>query len=195
MLALEARAMKDDVLLGDTPKAARRRHRVQGVETSGRLWKHSGLSDIDGLVSQHQIEEFFVFTLVRNPWDRLVSYYHWLRLQSFDHPAVLVAQAKTFGQFLRDAGIAASLKNHPYGRYVRDMGGVERCNLFIRLEHLSHDIAGLEAHLGFSLGVIPHENRSGRAADYREYYEGSDADIVAEICAEDIARFDYRYDR
>ncbi|MFI2767378.1 Type II secretory pathway, pullulanase PulA, partial [Sulfitobacter sp. M22386] len=40
-LALEARAMKDDVMLGDTPKARKRRRRVQGVETAGRLWKHS----------------------------------------------------------------------------------------------------------------------------------------------------------
>ena len=36
-LALEGRAMKDDILLGDTPKALNRRKRVKGAEARG-LW-------------------------------------------------------------------------------------------------------------------------------------------------------------
>jgi len=66
-LALEARAMKDDILIGDTPKARRRRKRLKGVRSAGRLWKHSRLTDICGLVAPDEIERFFVFTLVRNP--------------------------------------------------------------------------------------------------------------------------------
>ena len=85
--------MKDDIMLGDTPKALKRRGRVQGTATRGRLWKHSKLSDLDGLLAPEELPELFVFTLVRNPWDRMVSYYHWLREQSFDHPAVGLAQA------------------------------------------------------------------------------------------------------
>ena len=48
-LALEDRAMKDDILIGDTPKALRRRRRLKGAQAAGRLWKHSTLADIDGL--------------------------------------------------------------------------------------------------------------------------------------------------
>ncbi len=40
-LALEGRAMKDDIMLGDTPKAQKRRRRLKDVTTRGRLWKHS----------------------------------------------------------------------------------------------------------------------------------------------------------
>ncbi|NBR91188.1 MAG: LysR family transcriptional regulator, partial [Rhodobacteraceae bacterium] len=54
-LALEARAMADDVLIGDTPKAIKRRRRLRGVESSGRLWKHSRLADIEGLVTREQM--------------------------------------------------------------------------------------------------------------------------------------------
>ena len=86
-LALEDRAMKDDVMLGDTPKAIKRRRRIKGIEASGRLWKHSMLSDIDGLATLEEIQDFFTFTLVRNPWDRGVSYFHWLREQKFEHTA------------------------------------------------------------------------------------------------------------
>ncbi len=89
-LALEGRAMADDILIGDTPKARRRRGRVEKLQptAAGRLWKHSTLADIAGLADP---DEFFVVTMVRNPWDRMVSYYHWLREQSWDHPAVSAA--------------------------------------------------------------------------------------------------------
>jgi hypothetical protein len=96
MLALEERAMKDDILIGDTPKAKRRRKRLKGVETAGRLWKHSTLADVDGLLTADRIDRAFVFTMVRNPWDRMVSYYHWLQDQTFDHPAVRLAKANDF---------------------------------------------------------------------------------------------------
>ena len=39
-LALEARAMKEDLMLGDTPKAVKRRKRLAGAASAGRLWKH-----------------------------------------------------------------------------------------------------------------------------------------------------------
>ena len=193
-LALEARAMADDIMLGDTPKARKRRQRLQGVQTSGRLWKHAMLTDLYGLVTQEEMEGFFVFTLVRNPWDRVVSYYHWLRCQSFDHPAVALAKAHDFPGFLRAPAILDGLRQSPYGRYVTDAGGIERADLFVRLEHIHEDLAPLEAHLGFSLGAIPHENRSNRAKDWRQYYTAADAALVAEACAPDIRRFCYAFD-
>ena len=193
-LALEARAMKDDIMLGDTPKAARRRRRVRDVASAGRLWKHSTLRDIEGLVTHDEMAEFFVLTLVRNPWDRLVSYYHWLRAQKFDHVAVRVAGEVDFPGFLRHRVIRQSLREHPYGSYVQDKAGLDLCDLYVRLEHLASDLAPFQAHLGFELGPLPHTNRSDRQWDYRGYYSDEDAEIVAETCAEDIARFAYSFD-
>ena len=192
-LVLEGRAMKDDILIGDTPKAVKRRRRLKGVQSSGRLWKHSRLTDIYGLVTQAEIEDFFTFTLVRNPWDRMVSYYHWLRDQNFDHPAVGLAQRLDFSGFLNEEHTKLTMRAAPYGHYMRDRHGTEHCNLFIRLEHLQQDLKALEAHLGFGLGPVPVINASQRDADYRSYYNDADADVLAEICAEDIARFDYRF--
>ncbi len=193
-LALEARVMKDDILIGDTPKAVKRRGRLKDVQSSGRLWKHSRLTDIYGLVTQVEIEQFFIFTLVRNPWDMMVSYYHWLREQSFEHIAVEMAKRLEFTAFLNDPHTQAVMRASPYGQYVKDRDGVERCDLFIRLEHLAQDLAPLETHLGFSLNEVPVTNESQRNADYRSYYSDKDADSVAAICAEDITRFGYVFD-
>jgi hypothetical protein len=61
-------------LIGDTPNAQRRKGRLDGLEVPGRLWKHGTLRDVGALV----LVDYFVCTLVRNPWDRMASYYHWL---------------------------------------------------------------------------------------------------------------------
>jgi len=193
-LALEGRAMKDDILIGDTPKAVKRRKRLKGVQGSGRLWKHSRLADIYGLVTQSEIEDFFTATLVRNPWDMMVSYYHWLKHQKFDHPAVILAARTDFSGFLNDRQTKATMLASPYGHYMRDNAGIEQCDLFIRLEHLADDLVPFEKHLGFSLGDVPVANASMREADYRSYYNDADAACLADICAEDIARFGYRFD-
>jgi len=193
-LALETRAMADDILVGDTPKARRRRHRLAEVQTAGQLWKHARLADIAGLVTPDEMDAFFVFTLVRNPWDRMVSYYHWLSAQGFAHPAVARAQALDFGGFLADPGLAASVRANPYGAYVRRPDGRETCDLFLRREHLDDDIAPLAAHLGFRPVLPPGVNRSDRQRDWRPYYGDAEAARVADLCAEDIARFGYRFD-
>ena len=67
MLALEARAKADDIIIGDTSKAKQRRKRLTDLTPSGRLWKHSILRDIDGIVDVSAMQDYFVFTIVRNP--------------------------------------------------------------------------------------------------------------------------------
>ncbi len=192
-LALEARAMKDDIMLGDTPKARKRRRRLADAKTRGRLWKHSTLADIDGLLSPEDIAGHLCFTLVRNPWDRVVSYYHWLLTQSFDHPAVALAKSHDFTGFVGHPQTDASLRASPAAHYLTDATGTEHAGLYIRLEHLAEDIAPLEAHLGFSL-ALPKTNSSERDADWRRYYTDLTAEKVATACAADIARFGYRFE-
>lgn len=193
-LALEARAMKDDVLIGDTPKARARAARQKGLKAAGRLWKHSTLADLDGLVDAEELDRLFVLTLVRNPWDRVVSYYHWLRVQRFDHPAVELAKIHDFSGFLNDPQTREGLGRWPSSRYVRDSAGRERARLMARIEALEEDLAPFEAHLGFRLTPLPRANESQRPRDWRGLYSDRDAGLVADLCAEDIVRFGYRFD-
>ena len=193
-LALEARAQKDDLLIGDTPKARVRKGRLHGVKSAGRLWKHSTLADIAGLVTEAETRDFFTLTLVRNPWDRTVSYYHWLRAQSFAHPAVGLAKAKNFSGFVNHPQTQTSLQLWPYGAYMRDPQGVERCSLYARLEYLDEDLAPFEAHLGFHVTPLAHANASDRVADWRGYYSDADAGLIGTLCAQDIARFGYAFE-
>jgi hypothetical protein len=192
-LAYEGRAAKDDILIGDTPKARQRAGRWKGVKTVGRVWKHATLADVVGLISRQEIEDFQTLTMVRNPWDRAVSYYHWLRAQSFAHPAVGLAKTHDFSGFLNHSQTIAAFRLWPYGAYLRRADGTEKPSLFIRLEHYTEDAAPLAAHLGFGL-PLPRVNESDRERDWRPHYRDRDAELVAELCGEDIARFGYRFD-
>jgi len=192
-LALEARAMKDDILIGDTPKARARRGRIKAGQSAGRLWKHSTLADIAGLVSDAEVAGFFTVTLVRNPWDRVVSYYHWLRSQGFAHPAVGLAKAHDFSGFLNHAQTRMSLRLWPYDAWMRDRTGIERASAYLRLERLPDEIAPFASHLGFR-PAMGRENASARAPDWRGYFSDADAALVADLCAPDIARFGYTFD-
>ena len=180
-------------MLGDTPKAVKRRKRLSGAASAGRLWKHATLADIEGVVTRQEIARMFAFALVRNPWDRMVSYYHWLRGQNFDHPAVTLAKRTTFDAFVAAPLIAQSMKAGTAVSYVTDAAGRLRANHFVRLEHLEEDLVPLRAHLGFDLD-LPHVNTSDRRADYRSAYTDASRAHVARICAEDIARFGYRFE-
>lgn len=189
-LALESRAMRDDILVGDSPKARARRARVKADPATAHLRKHSPLADLGALLQP----DFFCFTLVRNPWDRMVSYYHWLRAQSFDHPAVTLAKTLQFSGFLHHPNTQAAQARWPARAYMVDALGAPRGDLFLRIEHLETDIAPLQAHLGFSLLPLPVHNTSQRNRDWRVYYSDTDAALVAHLCAADIDQFAYRFD-
>lgn len=190
--ALEDRAMADDILIGDTPKAKRRKNRLKDLTPNGRLWKHSTLRDIEGILEIDQINKMFVFCLVRNPWDRLVSYYHWLQDQRFDHPAVKIAKTADFKSFLLNPMIFKPLQLMDAAAYVTFSSGQICETHFIRLENLAVDLQPLEDHLGFQL-EIPQVNTSKRSRNFRDYYDTELRDHVARICATDIKKFAYEY--
>lgn len=192
-LLLESKAAGDDILIGDTPKAVKRRHKYKNIEVSGRLWKHSKLIDIYGLLTQEQIEEYTVFTIVRNPWDRIVSYYHWLRAQEFDHPAVALSKAHDFTNFINHPVQVATLRRDNVSAYTVDQNGVDRGDKFFRCEALVEAKPWLEQRNGYKMPDLEHVNRSERTADYREAYSDADRDLIADLFAEDIERFGYQF--
>ena len=188
-LALEDRAQADDILIGNTPKAVRRRQRVKKLKAPGRLWKHSRLKDIDGM--EGLPVDPFIFTMVRNPWDRMVSLYYWSRAQTFNHPMIQAAIDMEFKDFIFTSIIKMACKRDATALYVTDAKGQLRCDAFIRLEHLETDLAPVEAHLGFRLS-LPKANASEHPIT-AEVYTKDMRQRVADLFAADIARFGYTF--
>jgi putative transposase len=76
---------------------------------------------------------------------------------------------------------------------MRDASGVEYADLYIRLEHLAHDIEPLAQHLGFTPDV-PIANQTARPRDWRGFRTEKDAELLADLCAHDIAAHGYAFD-
>ena len=114
------------------------------------------------------------------------------REQSFGHPVVRAAAEHNFAGFLHEPDVWRPQQASPYRSYVQGPSAADHCNLYVRLEHLTSDIASLEEHLGFRIDV-GHINASARDQDYRTYYTIELCDHMARKCADDIARFEYAF--
>lgn len=193
-LALEERALRDDIIVGDTPKARARARRQRHLSCTGRLWKHSTLADLDGLLPVSELEQLVTFTLVRNPWDRVASLYFWLKEQSFANPMVGIAKTEDFSGFIRSPTVALSLRTNGFESYLRRPDGSIKPSHFVRIEQFGEDIAPIARHLGYPLPDLEHVNQSKRPRDWRGLYSDMDARWVGELCSADIQRFGYCFD-
>jgi len=135
----------------------------------------------------------FSFTVVRNPWDRVVSAYHYLFKKEKD----------TNFQSYIDKGMPT------FEEFVRDMKGVRvpelwfdgetnQCEWFrsgvdviLRYETLETDFKVIQDMLQ-KWDTLPHCNKSEHI-HYREYYTCETRDIVAKTFSEDINMFKYTF--
>ena len=123
--------------------------------------------------------EYFKFSVTRNPWDRVVSaYHHFGPGMSFKGYLLKKAKLKTIKWYFRD--------------YIDDV-------YFIRYENLKKDIEYVCKKLGLdydmnNLGKYKNEYRKIlKHKHYTEYYDKETKQIVAERYAYDIKYFGYEF--
>lgn len=130
----------------------------------------------------------FTFAFVRNPWDLLVSSYHFLRHHTTHRRGRLALRLGSFGRYveyeLRRGKLCQSrMLTSRHGRLLVDFVG--------RFETLASDFAVVTSHLGI-IAHLPHVNAMVHG-DYREHYTSKLAASVADGFGEDIARFGYAF--
>ena len=137
-------------LLG-TPQGQAAAQTIGGLTSAGGVCGNTALRDIDGIVDASAMQDYFVFTIVRNPWDRMVSYYHWAREQSFDHPVIRAAAEHDFAEFLHHPDVWRPYRRPRITVMCRGPSGSDHCNLYVRLEHLTSVLPHLRSIWGFAL--------------------------------------------
>lgn len=158
---------------------------------------HMGADAAEVLFGAWRFQSFFKFCFVRNPWDRLVSAYHYLRQGHPNSPIVdTVATSESFAAFvataLRTPAVARELHIRPQHRFVVNRHGRLVVDFVGRFEQLSRDFDVVARRLGVRRTLDVH-NPSPHA-DYRTYYDEETRQIVAEFYKKDIELFDYRFD-
>lgn len=144
---------------------------------------------------------YFKFAFVRNPWDRLVSAYFFLRdggMNAVDGEWSTrhMAHHDNFGEFVRnglsDRAIADFPHFLPQSHFIADARGQVMVDFVGRYENLAGDFGSIARRLGLAC-PLPRSNES-RHAHYTTYYDSETRDLVGRLYARDTYIFGYRFD-
>jgi sulfotransferase famil protein/sulfotransferase family protein len=173
------------------------------------------IPDLRGLVARHgfasqgmdQVDEwneYFKFAFVRNPWDRLVSWY--TMVTSFPRAGnelwhYVHANSSTFEEFIYNCTDEVEIKegvhySFAYNQldYVTDEQGNLLVDFIGRLETFDKDVQEVFRRIGYELETVPHKNRSGHQ-HYSTFYTPETEMVVRERFERDIEYFGYEFER
>ena len=153
------------------------------------------------------IEDIFKVSIIRNPWDRVVSFYNHNKHKAYDFyaneqpntslPAEVVdARKLTFIEFISKHckhEFNSDKATKPY-MFVRNNFCVD---YVIRLENIEEDLNKLKDRLRVDLsGNIPHRNDADQFTTrkhYSEYYDQRAKNFISRMFEWDIKTFGYEF--
>jgi chondroitin 4-sulfotransferase 11 len=158
-------------------------------------------------MSAEEWQRLFRFAFVRNPWDRLVSWYTMIREQADLSPPsqlnrlwqYVLSNASNFREFLERCTDTIEdtdgVKSFAYNQldYIADENGQVIVDFIGRFESFSKDVAEVARHLKIEKYELPSENKS-QHDHYSEYYTADTKRLVAKRYARDIEYFDYTFE-
>ncbi len=159
-----------------------------------------------GFAEARSVAGYFTFTMVRNPYTRLLSAY----LDKFragdkhlDRFGARVARhgdgEVSFPAFCRYLAAGGEAENAHWMRQTRIVSLVDRLDFVGRMETLDADLATVAARIGgedAGVGAAPHSGPPSTGADrrLRDYYDAECRQIVSHVYAGDFVRFGYAPD-
>jgi Sulfotransferase family len=160
-----------------------------GIERFGlrnpnyKIKKHSTLAEYRAALGEARFRDLYKFTCIRNPWDRMVSYYFGTTslVEAWDRKEFkeLILKAVSVTDYLRlDKG-----ESDPFGNV----------DYVMRFENLADDFRTVSAKLGIPDAPLPRYNRSNRE-HYSKYYDTDLRELIRKRFAPEIDRFGYAFE-
>jgi len=169
--------------------------------------KHRFAQELRAAYGEACWRSYFKFAFVRNPWDRLVSWWRMIeRNAATGRPMngfqrFVLSRAGSFEEFLTHCD--TEYRDHDGAKwifrnqvdYISDPSGII-VDFVGRFERLQADFAEVCSRLGLPTLTMPHLNRSGHAhTHYSEYYSEATTALVAARFVRDIDTFGYSFER
>lgn len=151
-----------------------------------------------------EIEDYFVFSVVRNPWDRLVSSYEYTRqVSSWDKQRGWAERnigGLNFTAFLRRLESSPRYRRaimgyeffFPQSYFLTRRDGRIRADLIIKYEQLAEGHKRLLEHFP-DAAPLGHSRKNTQRRAYQDYYTEETRDIVAALYRNDIRNFSYEF--
>ena len=143
---------------------------------------------------ESEYDDYFKFTIVRNPWDRILSFY----LNKIHGKDVYTENYSSFSECktLRDTISILMTKNlkdcDVHYQLQIECFPSDNIDFIGRFENLQHDFNIICDKIGIPRQQLPHKNKS-KHKSYTEYYDEETKSIVAEKYAKDIEYFGYKF--
>lgn len=146
--------------------------------------------------------KFFKFTFVRNPWDRVVSTYFFLKEGGITEKDAKwseenLSRFENFEEFVREwlnnENANSSLHFQEQHLFLSDEEGNFPLDFIGRFENLEEDFKKVCSRLGIERD-LDNKNSSNRKRDYKSYYSAETRAIVAKVYEKDIQMFNYAFD-
>jgi hypothetical protein len=170
--------------------------------------RHIRARDAVRLVGRKAWGESLSFAFVRNPWDRLVSWYERICARTRPGPPfgkqprawrMEVLKYENFEDFVLNAtgefeadGVVKSFAFDQLS-YLEDASGKPIVGFVGRYETLADDFASVCRRIALPSIELSHQKANRINRDYRPHYSDRTAEIVAERFKRDIAAFGYRF--
>lgn len=157
---------------------------------------HLTMDQIIELCPYLDLSEYLVFTVVRNPWDRLVSEYHWkrsisdLQIRFFEYVRLLYLGETEAIQKNYRSPIAFEQHIRPQASYF--LQSIEGVVKVLRFENFEHEVMQMLRECCVNIELLP-RIRTSSHAHYTHYYNSCTIDMVGNLYLDDIKRFGYSY--
>lgn len=152
--------------------------------------KHVSARWVKAKTPAELFDRYAKFAVVRNPFDRAVSYYHYL-VQNEAHHRHEKVKAMTFESYLEYMIRRQWFHDDTQFRMVADADGKMLVEHILRYESLADDFARLCATFDLPAQPLERHNASKRDAYETYYREGRARDLVLQLFAKDFDTFGY----
>jgi hypothetical protein len=168
------------------------------------LVRHESFRQFEIAFTRRRLQSLFRFTFVRNPWDRLVSAWTFLREGGYNDQdkawyARHIARFPDFESFVlnwlsREHVSASYVHFVPQVDFIRNGRGNLEMDFVGRFENLAGDFEKVARHLGCTTPLQSHNRpQTRKASSYREFYTVRSAEVVARAYRDDIETFGYEF--
>lgn len=157
---------------------------------------HLMATEVIARIGMDAWDQAFKFTVVRNPWDKVVSHYEYRRKKNKTEIATRGIPfsewvIKTYGSD-KDAFYYNNPRSfQPQVEWLKDSAGRVSMDYVIKFESLNEGFNHVKSVIGLDV-TLPHLNASKRAT-YQSYYDEETHAIVAHWFREDIKAFGYGF--